>query len=94
MSQVDDAIASAQNALATVAQVVAALEGEPQAVEYSPSVITNADGSIIVTLTPAAPAAVSSQAEAQPAAAATGEPTGTTEVASETGDTGPTPTGQ
>jgi len=87
-----DALDAAKAAVVAAQQVVTDLEGEAPAPapapssEFQASAIVNADGSVIVTLTPVAPAAVSDTA--------TGEAGTVTEVASETSDTGPQPTGQ
>lgn len=79
MSVLNDAkaVASAAN------QLVSDLEASPAPttsapVEYSSQIVQNADGSVIITLTPSAPVAVSDGAQTSAPA----------------GDVGPGPTGQ
>lgn len=70
MSALDDArsaAAQAQQALDAANLVISDLEAEPttgggEPVDFTAQAITNADGSVVVTLTPTAPAAVSDAA--------------------------------
>ena len=73
------------------ARAAAADAGSPTpAEEFSSQVVTNADGSVIVTLTPTAPAPVSEEPPATVGDTGPSSESGT----GEPGPTGPTPTGQ
>jgi hypothetical protein len=97
MSTLDDA----RTAAAAANQVVADLEnpdlpadssGPAEPTDFTASAISNADGSVVVTLTPTAPAAVSNEEDSD----SSGELSGTSEPAGEVSEqddnAGPQPT--
>jgi hypothetical protein len=103
MSALDDAkerLATAQGALTDAAADLLEIPGGGQSVDYDSQVITNADGSVVITLTPttagatpSAPAAVSDVSGQEPVPV--DQPAGSvSDVGTETELAGPGPTGQ